>query len=119
MYGKTHTEETKQKISAATSGKKLSEEHKRKVSEVHLVKILSEETKQKMSEVKQGKTYNSKKVYQYDLEGNLLDSFASTGEAGRYVGKNGSNIRTCARGKVKTAYGFKWSYTKHEKLVNM
>lgn len=33
MYGKHHTEETKQKISEALTGRELSEEHKKKISD--------------------------------------------------------------------------------------
>jgi hypothetical protein len=73
---------------------------------------LSEETKQKIRKSAQGETYNSKKVYQYDLEGNLLGSFDSSGEAGRHIGKDGRNIRLCAAGGRPTAYGFKWSNSK-------
>lgn len=86
----------------------------------------SEETKQKMSESKTGKTQtgetkkkigknnpNSKRVYQYDLKGNLLRSFESTLEASRHFKKSQStSISRCANG-VKgfgTAYGFKWAY---------
>jgi len=94
---------------------------------------MSEETIQKMSEAQRGdkghwygKTHtdetkqkigknnpNSKRVYQYDLEGTLLRSFGSTLEASRYFKKSQStSISRCANG-VKgfgTAYGFKWSY---------
>jgi group I intron endonuclease len=96
MYGKTHTEESKQKMSAASLGK-----------------TLSEETKQKISEAKQGeKNPRSKRVYQYDLEGNLLGSFGSSREAARHLEKDGSSICKCARSNkgCETAYGFKWSY---------
>jgi group I intron endonuclease len=110
MYGKFHTDETKQKIGQAHLGKTLSKEHKQKVSEVHRGKTLSKETKQKMSEAKKGKTYNSRKVYQYNMEGMLLRTFEASEEAGRYVGKDSSAIRRCARGKRNSAYGFKWSY---------
>ena len=73
---------------------------------------LSEETKQKISESLSGeKNYRSKRVYQYDLEGNELGTFPSTGEAARYLKKkSGSIISRCARGKLKSAHGFKWSY---------
>jgi len=94
MYGKTHTEETKKKISDA-----------------HIGKTQSEETKQKMSDARYGeKNYMSKKVYQYTLDGTYVDDFASSGEAARALGKtDGTLIRKCARGKLPSAYGFKWS----------
>jgi len=156
MYGKNHTEETKQKISESSIGKKMSEESKRKMSEARLGKTMSEETRQKISEAQRGKTHTnetkqkisessigkkmseeskqkmsearkgekhyqygktgdkhhrSKKVYQYDLNGNFIRSFGSSEEAGRHLEKDGSKIRMCARGDSKTAYEFKWSHT--------
>jgi len=54
-WGKKHTEETRQKISEALTGRTLSDEHRRKLSEAHTGKTLSEETKQKMSETRTGK----------------------------------------------------------------
>jgi group I intron endonuclease len=69
----------------------------------------AEETKKKIGK----NNPNSKRVYQYDLEGNLLTSFESTLEASRYFKKaQSTSISRCANG-VKgfgTAYGFKWSY---------
>ncbi|AGE57988.1 GIY-YIG catalytic domain-containing endonuclease [Paramecium bursaria Chlorella virus NW665.2] len=101
MFGKEHAKESKQKIREAMSGEK------------HPMygKTLSEETKQKMSESKTGeKHHNSKKVYQYTLDGTYVDKFASGGEATRALGKsNGSKINECACGDRKTAYGFKWT----------
>jgi len=126
------SEETKQKmrkkISEATRGDKnhnygkpMSEETKQKMSEAQLGeknhnygKPMSEETKQKMSEARLGeKHHKSKRVYQYDLNGTFIDSYASCGEAGRHFKKSGVNISACARGVkgYKTAYNFKWSYT--------
>ena len=62
FYGKTHTEETKQKMSKSHKGKegtfkdkKHSEESKKKMSKSHEGKKYSEESKQKMSEAKKGK----------------------------------------------------------------
>ena len=105
MYGKEHTEETKQKIGEANSGEKhymFGKEH-------------TEETKQKIGEAQIGeKNHNSKKVYQYTLDGTYVDEYASGGEAARALGKSsGSSINMCACGDRQTAYGFKWS---HEKL---
>jgi hypothetical protein len=53
--GKTHSEETKRKQSEAKKGKTFSEESKRKMSEAQKGKSLSEETRRKMSETRKGK----------------------------------------------------------------
>ena len=93
-YGKTHCDETKQRQREAHIGKKHSKEH---------IQHMSGENNHK-----------SKRVYQYDLDGIFIDSFGSCGEAARHIkGKDvgRSNITMCARGKFKTAYKFKWSYT--------
>lgn len=56
MYGKTHTEETKQKMSESLKGNQnclgrvLSEETKKKISTSHKGKTLSNSTKKKISE---------------------------------------------------------------------
>jgi group I intron endonuclease len=131
------SEESRQKMSEAHIGKSLSEghvqnmrkpkseghvqnmrlpkseEHKRNISESSVGKILSEEHKRKISEARRGvKNHNSKKVYQYGLEGNFIGSFGSCEEAARHLGeKYGSAISMCARSKIKTAYNFKWSYS--------
>jgi len=97
------SEESRQKMSEAKTGEKhpmYGKEH-------------TEETKKKMSDAHTGKEHtNSKKVYQYKLDGTYVNEFYSSGEAARALEKNnGSKIRSCACGDRKTAYGFKWSYT--------
>jgi group I intron endonuclease len=119
--GKTLSEEHRQNISKSLIGIPRTDETKQKISESHrgeksymYGKPKSEETRQKISEAKKGeKNPRSKRVYQYDLEGNLLGSFASTGDAMRKI-DNGSKISECARGnpRYKTVGGFKWSYNK-------
>ena len=52
----------------------------------------------------------SKKVYQYDLDGNLLKEYSSTQEVKRLLGYNQSNISQCCRGIRKTYKGFMWKY---------
>lgn len=51
----------------------------------------------------------SKPVYGYDKDGNLVVSFPSTAEAGRN-GYETSHVAACARGKLKTHKGLRWSY---------
>ena len=130
MYGKTRTEETKHRISEATKGEKnhmygipKSDEIKKKLSdalrgEKHPMygKTMCEESKQKQREAKRGdKNKTSKRVYQYDIDGTFIVAFGSCGEAARHLKRkeDGTFIGMCARGKSKTAYGFKWSYIKH------
>ena len=103
-FGKEHTKETKQKMSEAQTGEKhpmYGKEH-------------TKESKKKMSEAQTGENnHNSKKVYQYNLDGTYVNSFASSGEAARALGKtDGSSIRSCACGDRQIAYGFKWSREK-------
>lgn len=109
--GRKHTEKTKQKISKSHIGLTHTPESRQKISEVQIGKTASNETKQKMSEAHQGeKNPTSKRVYQYDLDGAFIGSFASAGEAGRHLKKDGTTIKACARGEQKTSYNFKWSY---------
>jgi hypothetical protein len=56
--------------------------------------------------------HSSKPVHQFDVNGNLLNTFQSTREAARILNKRHSSIAKCASGKKKhkSAYGFKWSY---------
>lgn len=114
MFGKPKSEEIKQKLREANLGKTQSEETIQKRVKSNTGKIRTEETKQKMRETKLGeKNTRSKKVYRYALDGTYIDTFNSIGEAGRYLNKDSANIGKCARGEDKheTAYKFKWSYT--------
>lgn len=56
--------------------------------------------------------YVPKKVNQYTLEGELINTFNSPTEASRAIGKErGANhISNVCKGKRKTAYGYKWEY---------
>jgi group I intron endonuclease len=89
------SDETRQKMREA-----------KKMSKAYLGTTRTKETKQKISESTKGENnHKSKRVYQYDLDGNLLGSFGSTEEAERYLIKGGSKISECARGnpRYKTA----------------
>jgi group I intron endonuclease len=114
MYGKRHSDETKQKNREKHLGKTLSEETKKKLSEANIGRIHTDESKQKMSEARRGKNYCSIKVYQYNLDGTFIDSFDSCRDAARQLKKGHSAIGRCANGTYKTAYGFKWSYNKSD-----
>ena len=81
MYGKNHTEETKQRISNTLKGRIISEEAKEKIGNTHRGKVLSEETKKKISETKKQKIASGeiKKTYKpvivEDLELETIEYF--------------------------------------------
>lgn len=54
---------------------------------------------------------NSKKVYQYDLEGNFIKEWPSCREAERF-GFTNNGVSMCARGITNSHKEFKWSYKK-------
>ena len=127
--GKTLSDDHKQSISVGLTGKALSDDHKQSISDslkgrthtdeakqknraAHTGKTHTEDAKQKMSDAHKGtKNHNSKEVYQYNIDGTFVQSFASSGEAATHLKKtSGAHIRECANGTRKTAFGFKWSY---------
>ena len=59
--------------------------------------------------IKRSVEKRSKKVYQYDLEGNLIKEWVSAAEAGRN-GFDKASISSCCSGKYKTHKGYIWSY---------
>ena len=105
------SDKTRQKIGDANRGRTCTEETRQKMSEAKLGHVVSEKTRQKISDSKKGeKNPRSKKVYQYDQEGNYICSFGSCREAARHLEKGNSVISECANGTTKIAHGFKWSY---------
>ena len=52
----------------------------------------------------------SKMVNQYSLNGTLLHTYPSTGEAERQTGIRHGNIVKCCNGQTPTAGGYKWEY---------
>ena len=54
----------------------------------------------------------TKPVSQYTKEGKYVQSFNSTKEAAIFIGnvKYAPDITNCCKGKIKTAYGFMWTY---------
>ena len=59
---------------------------------------------------------NRKIVGQYTLDNELIKIYPSASEAARQVVNQNaqSNISLCCRGKIKTAYGYKWRYLDEE-----
>lgn len=57
FYGKQHSEETKKKLSEINKGKKLSNEIRKKISESHKGKKFSDEHKRKIGETRKGEKH--------------------------------------------------------------
>lgn len=121
------SEELKKKISRANKGKPSSmkgrthtEETKRKMSETQkniphplfgFFGKHTEETKKKISDSKKGKPApNRKPVLQIDLGGNIIKEWNSVVEAQTELNIGG--IRNVVTGRAKTSGGFYWKYKK-------
>lgn len=57
----------------------------------------------------------SKKIFQYDVDENLLKVWDSVMDVERTIGIKSNSISNCALGKCKTAKGYKWSYVELKK----
>lgn len=88
MYGRKHSNATKEKISKAHRGRVLSKEAYGKLLE----------------------NRKRKRVIQLSLSGVELNEYASIVEAAKAVGAFPQNIGRCCAVKNKTAKGFRWKY---------
>ena len=81
MYGKHHSDETKQKMSEARKGKFVGENHPR-----------------------------AKRVVQYDKQGNLIKIWDYAKQASKELNIDVASIIKCCKGKNKSCGGFIWRY---------
>lgn len=51
-------------------------------------------------------------IYQYTLDGAFVKEWKSISDAERKYG----SIHRCLKGEVKTAYGYQWSFERHERI---
>lgn len=101
--GKHHSPETRKKMSDASMG----------ASRAWLTgRHLTEETKKKMSASRSGaKNPRASKVYQFNLEGNLIAMYSCMNDAKKALGVRATaHISQCCCGMRNKAYGFRWSY---------
>ena len=106
------TEEQKRELSAQRQGTNAcayghypSDETKKKMSDAAKNKTFTTATREKMSDAKK------KIIYQYDLDGNLINTFNSATDGANATGTNRGNLCACCRNVVKQANGFFWSYS--------
>lgn len=83
----------------------------KRISEKHKGVLFSEEHKNNLSKALTNRSDKSKPVLQIDKNTNeVIAEFPSAAEAGRHLGLIKSHISECCRGKMKSAYGYKWIY---------
>lgn len=58
-----------------------------------------------------GKRENYKKINQYDLNGNFINTYESIIEASKIINIYHSNISACCKGRLKTTGGYIWKYS--------
>lgn len=107
-----HSQETRDKISKATKGKKkkpMSEEAKINVVRAIKERYLDEEfCKKRLLTLHRGSNHPlSKKVYQYDLDGNFIKEWNYITET-KELGIDPTQVSMCMRGKHKTAFRYRW-----------
>jgi group I intron endonuclease len=123
-FGKSLSEETKQKLSNALKGRIIPDDVRVKIS--HTMKGIpkTQETRTKMSESRKGcvmpKGKDSKRaicIDQFDLEGTFLKKFASIADAARELKCHSSGICLALKGKLKMSAGYIWKYSINTDLL--
>lgn len=124
LKGRKLTEEQKNKIKKAISGKnnpfygkKWTEEHRNKIKESKKNYKPSEETRKKMSESRKNeKSKCAKKVYQYCLDGTFVKEWFSASMAARELKLSQGNISAVCRGERNQCGEYMWRFYKEEKI---
>lgn len=100
--GKTHTQETKDKIGDANRGRKHSNEvNKSKGRKGSIPPLKGKFSKDNPLSIP---------IIQLDLEDNIIANWDCLMDVKRALGFNICNINSCLKGKLKTSSGFKWRY---------
>lgn len=87
---------------------------RQRMSEAHTGKKLSEQHRDNISKANKGKPkpHFEVKIDQYTLDDVFVRTWKSTMEIERVLGFKHNNISSACNGKLKTAYGSKWRYSK-------
>lgn len=99
----TPTQEHKENISKSKIGKPVHTESSK-------AKLREAGKKRDMTKcIQSGIESRSIPISQFDIDGNLIKTYPSSQHAEIEInGKRGDNIRSCIRGRQKTAYGYIW-----------
>ena len=112
FYGKTHSEDTKRKMSNSLKGLLVGERNGR------YGKHWDDVGKQKISDGRKGKmtgsnNHKSRPISQYTKDGTFVKTYICILDAARelnLVKGADCHLVSCAKGKLKSAYGFVWKY---------
>lgn len=112
MYGQTHSEVTRKKISDAAKGRPgrpRTDYQKERARIANLGKEVSEETRKKISEANKGNIpYNKNLRSVYCIELNKV--FENASSAGKELNIRSGNIIACCEKIRKTCGGYHWMY---------
>lgn len=112
------SQETIEKRRIAMTGRVFSEETKKLISKRLAGKIVSAETRKKLSDLNKGKPCSiivieklSRKVDQYDLNGNFIQTFSSLTSAAESIGVRKSSLSNAINLKKNKKFkGYIWNY---------
>jgi hypothetical protein len=107
LIGHIVTQKTRDKIAAKAKGRKASDQTKFKMSLAH-----KENKTGSWLESKGHKNGRAFKVYQYSLDGVLLNEWECAQYAVKFYNMNRTSITDCLNGRQKTAAGFMWTKVK-------
>lgn len=72
------------------------------------------ETRKRNNEILNRRASNTKKVYQYSLDGTFLKEWEAATDAADFYECEVTALCACCNGRAKTCCGFQWSYKKEE-----
>lgn len=104
------SEETKKKISERKKGKSRLKEVRDKLKQAHIGLTASEETRKKMSESHKKHPSIVRKVYQYDLQNNLIKIWKSVRQIERELHLEANKIYACCNNKIENYANYIWQY---------
>lgn len=114
-FGRTHSEETKDKIRQKAIGRKASEETKKKMSETRTGKC-SDKQKEHLTKISQAR---SKKVYQYSKDGEFIAEYPSIIAAAEATGINRDTISNQIKKPTKNTNDWRIKFIwKSERMEN-
>lgn len=106
----------KWKESIKQSAKKRADNPEWRMRNLEMSKSQDVINKKKISNFNKG---ISRAVAQYTIDDKFVDYFISAGEAAKSLLVGSENISSCLRGRIPSAYGYKWKYLTNEEYLDL